>query len=158
MAMEVDGDRPRLVLIGYSKGTPDILTAIVEYPEIRDSIAAVVAVAGAVAGVDHREVVEPVAGAQAIAVPLGRHQRGVKPRARIAYHTMVGADPYYLLDGPVDATQKMLDQTSYTIDDFDLFECNEAFAAVLLSWQQDSQRILLTESIVPHTASTAARR
>ena len=62
--------------------------------------------------------------------------RGVAPRARIAYHTMVGTDPYYLLDGPVDATQKMLDQTDFTIADFDLFECNEAFAAVLLSWAQ----------------------
>tara|TARA_Y100001960_G_C14745515_1_gene865401 strand:+ start:340 stop:1527 length:1188 start_codon:yes stop_codon:yes gene_type:complete len=60
----------------------------------------------------------------------------VKPRAKIAYHTMVGSDPYYLLDGPVDATQKMLDQTKYSINDFDLFECNEAFASVLLSWAQ----------------------
>ena len=50
MAMELDGDRPRLVLIGYSKGAPDILTAIVSYPEIRDRIAAVVGVAGAVEG------------------------------------------------------------------------------------------------------------
>lgn len=63
-------------------------------------------------------------------------RRGLKARARIAYHTMVGTDPYYLLDGPVDATQKMLDQSGYTIADFDLFECNEAFAAVALSWQQ----------------------
>ena len=52
-------------------------------------------------------------------------RRGIKPRARISYHTMVGSDPYYLLDGPVDATQKMLDQSKYTISDFDLFECNE---------------------------------
>jgi len=62
--------------------------------------------------------------------------RGVKPRARIAYHTMVGTDPYYLLDGPVYATQKMLDQSRFAISDFDLFECNEAFASVTLSWQQ----------------------
>jgi acetyl-CoA C-acetyltransferase len=62
--------------------------------------------------------------------------RGIKPRARIAYHTMVGSDPYYLLDGPVFATQKMLDQSKYKISDFDLFECNEAFAAVTCSWQQ----------------------
>ncbi|GIS55414.1 MAG: hypothetical protein Ct9H90mP30_0990 [Actinomycetota bacterium] len=62
--------------------------------------------------------------------------RGIKPRARISYHTMVGSDPYYLLDGPVDATQKMLDQTKYNISDFDLFECNEAFASVMLSWAQ----------------------
>ncbi|MEC8365277.1 MAG: steroid 3-ketoacyl-CoA thiolase [Actinomycetota bacterium] len=63
-------------------------------------------------------------------------RRGIKPRARISYHTMVGSDPYYLLDGPVDATQKMLDQSKYTISDFDLFECNEAFASVMLSWAQ----------------------
>ncbi len=61
---------------------------------------------------------------------------GVKPRAKVSYHTMVGADPYYLLDGPVAATQKMLDQSKYSIGDFDLFECNEAFASVLLSWAQ----------------------
>ncbi|NNE73192.1 MAG: steroid 3-ketoacyl-CoA thiolase [Acidimicrobiales bacterium] len=62
--------------------------------------------------------------------------RGIKPRARVRYHTMVGVDPYYLLDGPVDATQKMLDQTGMSIDDFDLIECNEAFAAVVLSFAQ----------------------
>ncbi|MBT95690.1 MAG: acetyl-CoA C-acyltransferase [Acidimicrobiaceae bacterium] len=62
--------------------------------------------------------------------------RGIKPRAKISYHTMVGSNPYYLLDGPVDATQKMLDQTNYSISDFDLFECNEAFASVMLSWAQ----------------------
>jgi len=61
--------------------------------------------------------------------------RGLRPRARIAYHTMVGTDPFYLLDGPVHATQKMLDQSKFTIDDFDVFECNEAFASVTLSWQ-----------------------
>ncbi|MEC8974657.1 MAG: steroid 3-ketoacyl-CoA thiolase [Actinomycetota bacterium] len=62
--------------------------------------------------------------------------RGINPRAKISYHTMVGSDPFYLLDGPVDATQKMLDQTKYSISDFDLFECNESFASVLLSWAQ----------------------
>jgi len=50
MSMDSGGGEPRLVLIGYSKGAPDILTAVVEYPEIRDRIAAVVSVAGAVAG------------------------------------------------------------------------------------------------------------
>jgi acetyl-CoA C-acetyltransferase len=61
---------------------------------------------------------------------------GLRPRARIAYHTMVGTDPYYLLDGPVHATERTLDQSKFTIADFDLFECNEAFAAVTLSWRQ----------------------
>ena len=50
MAMETTSSEPNLVLIGYSKGTPDILEAIVAYPEIRGRIAAVVAAAGAVGG------------------------------------------------------------------------------------------------------------
>ena len=50
MEMELTGEEPRLVLIGYSKGAPDILEAIVAYPEIRPRIAAVVSAAGAVGG------------------------------------------------------------------------------------------------------------
>lgn len=50
MAEESDGTEPHLVLIGYSKGAPDILEAIVNHPKIRDRIAAVVGAAGAVGG------------------------------------------------------------------------------------------------------------
>ena len=50
MAMPAEAGPPRLVLLGYSKGSPDILEAVVRYPEIRDRIAAVVSVAGAVSG------------------------------------------------------------------------------------------------------------
>jgi dienelactone hydrolase len=49
MAMPEEG-APRLVLIGYSKGAPDILEAIVSYPEIRSRVAAVVSAAGSVGG------------------------------------------------------------------------------------------------------------
>ncbi len=50
MAMELkEGDRP-LILLGYSKGVPDILLALVEFPEIRGRVAAVVSVAGSVGG------------------------------------------------------------------------------------------------------------
>ncbi len=59
---------------------------------------------------------------------------GLTPRARIAFHALVGSDPYYHLDGPIDATQRALDRTGMAIDDFDLFEVNEAFASVVLSW------------------------
>ncbi len=59
---------------------------------------------------------------------------GLKPRARITYHCLVGSDPYFHLDGPVDATQRVLDKTGMAISDFDLFEVNEAFASVVLSW------------------------
>jgi len=50
MAMPAEPGPPRLVLVGYSKGAPDILEAVVRYPEIRDRVAAVVSAAGAVAG------------------------------------------------------------------------------------------------------------
>lgn len=50
MALPGPAGPPQLVLVGYSKGTPDILEAVVRYPEIHDRIAAVVSVAGAVGG------------------------------------------------------------------------------------------------------------
>jgi len=59
---------------------------------------------------------------------------GLKPRARIVAQAMVGAEPYYHLDGPVQSTQRVLDRSGMKIGDLDLFEVNEAFASVLLSW------------------------
>src|SRR6195256_6873624 len=61
---------------------------------------------------------------------------GLKPRARLVHQLVTGSDPYYLLDGPVHATQKMLDRSGMSMADFDLFEVNEAFASVVLSWAQ----------------------
>jgi acetyl-CoA C-acetyltransferase len=61
---------------------------------------------------------------------------GLKPRARIISDVVVGSDPYYLLDGPIDATNKILGKSGMSIGDIDLFEVNEAFAAVVLSWLQ----------------------
>ncbi|MDJ0865869.1 MAG: steroid 3-ketoacyl-CoA thiolase [Myxococcota bacterium] len=59
---------------------------------------------------------------------------GLRPRARILQDVAVGADPYYLLDGPIDATKKLFQKTGMQMSDIDLFEVNEAFAAVVLSW------------------------
>jgi hypothetical protein len=50
MAMSAEPGAPRIVLVGYSKGTPDMLEALVSYPEIRARVAAVVSAAGAVGG------------------------------------------------------------------------------------------------------------
>ena len=47
---------------------------------------------------------------------------------------MAGTDPYYLLDGPIDATQEILKKSGMNLNDIDLFEINEAFAAVVMSW------------------------
>jgi acetyl-CoA C-acetyltransferase len=59
---------------------------------------------------------------------------GLRPRARIVAQALVGSDPYYHLDGPIAATTKVLDKAGMTIGDIDLFEVNEAFASVVLSW------------------------
>ena len=62
--------------------------------------------------------------------------RGLKPRARIISGVVAGADPTFLLDGPVDATNALFKKTGMNMGDIDLFEINEAFAAVVLSWAQ----------------------
>jgi acetyl-CoA C-acetyltransferase len=61
---------------------------------------------------------------------------GLRPRARIVAQALVGSDPYYHLDGPVEATSRVLKKAGMTIGDVDLFEVNEAFASVVLSWAQ----------------------
>jgi len=61
---------------------------------------------------------------------------GLKPRARIRAQVVVGTDPYYLLDGPVDATRAILKKSGMTLNDIDLIEINEAFASVVLSFQR----------------------
>ena len=59
---------------------------------------------------------------------------GLRPRARIIQDVVVGTDPYYMLDGPIDATNEILRKTGMSLGDIDLYEVNEAFAAVVLSW------------------------
>lgn len=59
---------------------------------------------------------------------------GLWPRARLLGQVVTGADPYYLLDGPVEATARVLARTGMKLDDIDLVEVNEAFAAVVLNW------------------------
>lgn len=59
---------------------------------------------------------------------------GLRPRGRIVAQTLLGAEPQYLLDGPVRAGERLLERTGMTIGDIDLFEVNEAFASVPLSF------------------------
>jgi acetyl-CoA C-acetyltransferase len=61
---------------------------------------------------------------------------GLRPRARIVASGMVGSEPYYHLDGPVDATAHVLREAGMKLGDIDLVEINEAFASVVLSWAQ----------------------
>ncbi|MCX7889222.1 MAG: acetyl-CoA C-acetyltransferase [Rhodobacteraceae bacterium] len=63
-------------------------------------------------------------------------RHGLKPRARIRATAKVGSDPTIMLTGPVPATEKVLREAGMTIADIDLFEVNEAFAAVVLRFLQ----------------------
>ncbi|SCE72472.1 acetyl-CoA C-acetyltransferase [Micromonospora saelicesensis] len=62
---------------------------------------------------------------------------GLTPRARIVGAAVTGADPTLMLTGPIPATHKALAAAGLTLDDIDLFEINEAFAAVVLKYVRD---------------------
>jgi acetyl-CoA C-acetyltransferase len=73
------------------------------------------------------------------------HELGLRPRARIVAQCLLGDDPYYHLDGPIAATERVLKRAGMTIDDIDLFEINEAFASIVMSWasvhEPDPERV-----------------
>lgn len=62
---------------------------------------------------------------------------GLKPRARIIATAAIGSEPTIMLTGPTPATMKALDRAGLDATDIDLFELNEAFAAVVMKWQKD---------------------
>lgn len=69
---------------------------------------------------------------------LGAARRyGLQTRARIVDQTTVGVDPIIMLTGPIPATRKLLERNDLLVEDIDLFEVNEAFASVVLAWQQE---------------------
>ncbi|MFT7594434.1 MAG: acetyl-CoA C-acetyltransferase [Paracoccaceae bacterium] len=76
----------------------------------------------------------------AAGVLIGNKEFGIKygltPRARIKATAKIGTDPTIMLTGPVPVTQKILADNGMDIKDIDLFEVNEAFAAVVLRFQQ----------------------
>jgi acetyl-CoA C-acetyltransferase len=76
----------------------------------------------------------------AAAVLIGSRAAGraakLKPRARIRAFANIGSDPALMLTGPVDVTKKLLKRARMTLDDIDLIEVNEAFAAVVLRYLQ----------------------
>jgi acetyl-CoA C-acetyltransferase len=62
---------------------------------------------------------------------------GLAPRARIVATAVTGSDPTIMLTGPTPATEKALATAGLTVDDIDVWELNEAFAAVVLKWVKD---------------------
>ena len=65
-------------------------------------------------------------------------EHGLTPRARIHHLYVRGDDPVWMLTGPIAATRHALAKAGMSIHDIDLFECNEAFAPVVLAWMKET--------------------
>jgi acetyl-CoA C-acetyltransferase len=77
------------------------------------------------------------AAALILASEEGLAKLGVKARARIIASCLVGVDPEIMLEGPMPATRKLLEKTGLSLNDMDTIEINEAFAAIVVTWQRE---------------------
>jgi acetyl-CoA C-acetyltransferase len=82
--------------------------------------------------------ISDAASAMLIASGQALADHGLTPRARIHHLSVRADDPVWMLTGPIRATAHALDKTGLSIDDIDLFECNEAFASVVLAWMKET--------------------
>ena len=75
-------------------------------------------------------------GASAVMIANGEtcKRLGLKPMAKFVALSVVGSDPVIMLEGPIPATEKVLERAGMKIGDIDLFEVNEAFGSVPLAW------------------------
>jgi len=80
-------------------------------------------------------------------------RHGLTPRGRIADATIVGVDPVTMLKGPIPVTRKLLARTGLGIEDFAVYEVNEAFASVVLAWQLECKPVL--ERVNPNGGAIA---
>ncbi|HUO40789.1 MAG TPA: acetyl-CoA C-acetyltransferase [Mycobacterium sp.] len=78
-------------------------------------------------------------GASAVLVASERAvaDHKLRPRARVHHISARGADPVYMLTGPIPATRYALEKTGLSIDDIDVVEINEAFAPVVMAWLKE---------------------
>jgi acetyl-CoA C-acetyltransferase len=127
--------QPSFVQIGEMGGFDAV--AVQDYPEVESVIH--VHHAGNSSGI--------VDGAAAVLIGSREAgaRAGLKPRAKIRAFANIGSEPGIMLTGPVDVTRKVLERSGMKLDDIDLFELNEAFASVVLRYQQafdiDSSKI-----------------
>ena len=82
--------------------------------------------------------ISDAASAVLVASELAVKEHGLTPRARVHHLSVRGDDPVWMLTGPIRATRHALERTGMSIDDIDLFECNEAFASVVLAWAKET--------------------
>ncbi|QJB68816.1 acetyl-CoA C-acetyltransferase [Parasphingorhabdus halotolerans] len=77
------------------------------------------------------------AAAMLVASERAVKDHGLKPRARIHHISVRADDPVWMLTAPMPATQHALKKAGMTVNDIDLFECNEAFASVPMAWMKE---------------------
>ena len=77
------------------------------------------------------------AAALLIASEKAVKDHGLKPRARVHHISVRADDPVWMLTAPIPATEYALKKAGMTIDQIDLFECNEAFASVPMAWMKE---------------------
>ena len=82
--------------------------------------------------------ISDAAAALLVVSERGLLEHGLTPRARIHHLSVRGADPIFMLTAPIPATAYALERTGMSLDDIDLVEINEAFASVVLAWQQET--------------------
>jgi len=80
-------------------------------------------------------------------------RHGLTPRGRIVDGTIVGVDPVTMLKGPIPVTRKLLARNQLAIEDFDVYEVNEAFASVVLAWQRECRPV--AERVNPNGGAIA---
>jgi acetyl-CoA C-acetyltransferase len=105
-------------------------TALLSYPEVKE-----------IRHVHHAGNSSGVvdgAGAVLVTSPDYAKAHGMKPRARVVQTAVAGTDPVIMLTAPGPATKRCLQKAGMTIDDIDLIEVNEAFAAVVLKFLRDT--------------------
>ena len=81
--------------------------------------------------------ISDASSAMLIASEQAVRDHGLTPRARIHHISVRGDDPIWMLTGPIRATRYALEKAGMSIADIDLFECNEAFASVVLAWMKE---------------------
>jgi acetyl-CoA C-acetyltransferase len=118
--------KPAFAGIGQAAGYDAV--AIYRYPEV-EAIQHVHTAANSSGIVDGAAVV--LVGSRA----FGR-RAGLRPRARVRAFASIGSEPAIMLTGPVACTEKVLANARMSIADIDLFEVNEAFAAVVMRYMR----------------------
>jgi acetyl-CoA C-acetyltransferase len=119
--------KPAFTMQGEQAGFDAV--ALLRYPQVE--------------AIDHRHTAGNssgiVDGAAAVLVGSKRMGRklGLKPRARIRAFASIGSEPTIMLTGPAPATRKVLKRAGMAPGDIDLYEINEAFAAVVLRYQRE---------------------